>query len=59
MSVRNIIPQEGVPRRGVDHHRVGALLAALAAFVGYRMDEKATQTNVSALLRQHPGAVSR
>jgi phospholipid/cholesterol/gamma-HCH transport system substrate-binding protein len=58
MSVRNVTLNK-VSRAGVIITTVVALLAALAAFVGYRMYQKATQTNVSALfdntLAVYPG----
>jgi phospholipid/cholesterol/gamma-HCH transport system substrate-binding protein len=58
MSVRNVTLNK-VSRAGVVITTVVALLAALAAFVGYRMYQKATQTNVSALfdntLAVYPG----
>ncbi len=58
MSVRNVTLNK-VSRAGVIITTVVALLAALAVFVGYRMYQKATQTNVSALfdntLAVYPG----
>jgi phospholipid/cholesterol/gamma-HCH transport system substrate-binding protein len=58
MSVRNATLSK-MTRAGIIITTVVALLAALAAFVGYRMYQKATQTHVSAMfdntLAVYPG----